>query len=233
LEDQSYFVEYEGATAIGKCSKNLPPSANSMKMEMIDKLKNLVDTTQTFQNLLAQGSINGLKEFSKDNNMDTVDKIANFLIEKSKDKNEYYIKFTATSALGKFLVTKNEETNERLFSRLIELLRDKRQTVKENTCTALADPDAKPTKPNSRVIRSINELTYVAGHDLDGFVRRVAENSLKIIREWIKEWAEKPSKIDVKMREEKQEEKHIEMAVEKKQDEEKRLETIRRPIIEY
>ena len=63
-------------------------------MEIVDRLKNLVDNTKTFQNLLAQGAINGLKEFSKDKNMSDidVDNIANFLIEKTGDKNEYYIR---------------------------------------------------------------------------------------------------------------------------------------------
>jgi aminopeptidase N len=37
LQDESYFVEYEAATAIGKCSKNLLPSENPKKMEIIDK----------------------------------------------------------------------------------------------------------------------------------------------------------------------------------------------------
>jgi aminopeptidase N len=72
LQDESYFVESQAATAIGKCSKNLPTSANSRKTEIIDKLKDLVETTKTFQNLLAQGAINGLKEFSKDENIDIV-----------------------------------------------------------------------------------------------------------------------------------------------------------------
>ena len=31
LQDESYFVEFKAATAIGKCSKNLPTSANSKK----------------------------------------------------------------------------------------------------------------------------------------------------------------------------------------------------------
>ena len=118
LQDESYFVESQAATAIGKCSKNLPTSANSRKTEIIDKLKDLVETTKTFQNLLAQGAINGLKEFLKDENMDFVNDIANFLIEKSEEKNEYYIRSAATSALGKFLVTKNEETNQRVFGLL-------------------------------------------------------------------------------------------------------------------
>ncbi len=84
-------------------------------------------------------------EFSKDNYMSIadIDKIANFLIEKTGDENEYYIRLTSTSALGKFLVTKNEQTNQRVFDCLKRLLKDKRQRVKVNACTALADPDAK------------------------------------------------------------------------------------------
>ena len=130
-----------------------------------------------------------------------MDKIANFLIEKTGDRNEYYIRLAATSALGKFLVTEGKETNQRVFDCLKQLLKDKRQRVKINACTALADPDAKVSVPDARVMDSINELTWVAGHDLDGFVRRPAEDSLNIIREWVKEWAEEPPKIDVKMRE--------------------------------
>ena len=236
LDEESYFVEYEAATAIGKCGRNLPISENQRKMEIVHKLINLVDNTKTFQNLLAQGAINGLKEFPKDENMNTknVDEIANFLIEKTGDKNEYYIRSTATSALGKFLVTKNEKTNQRVFDCLKQLLKDKRQRVKINACTALADSDAKISKPDVRVIDSINELIWVAGHDLDGFVRRPAEDSVNIIREWIKEWAEKPPKIDVKMREEKEEKmEHKAVGVREKIDHEERLEVIRRSVLEY
>jgi aminopeptidase N len=231
LQDESYFVESQAATAIGKCSKNLPTSANSRKTEIIDKLKDLVETTKTFQNLLAQGAINGLKEFSKDKNIDIVNSIASFLIEKSEEKNDHFIRFTATSALGKFLVTKNEETNQRVFDCLKQLLKDKRQRVKINACTALADSDAKVSELDARVIDSINELAWVAGHDLDGFVRRPAEDSMNIIREWIKEWSQKPPKIDVKMREEERE--YEARAIKGKEDYEKRLEVIRRPVLEY
>ena len=108
------------------------------------------------------------------------------------------------------------------------------QRVKINACTALADSDAKISKPDVRVIDSINELIWVAGHDLDGFVRRPAEDSLNIMREWIKEWAEKPPKIDVKMREEKEEKmEHKAVGVREKIDNKERLEVIRRSIIEY
>ena len=73
-------------------------------------LKYLVNDSKTFQNLLAQGAINGLKEFSKDKNIGITNmkNITNFLIEKTGQKNDYFIRFTATSALGKFLSTEND-----------------------------------------------------------------------------------------------------------------------------
>jgi len=240
LQDESYYVEREAATAIGKCGRNLPSSENSKKkIEIVNRLENLVDNTQTFQNFLAQGAINGLKEFSKDDYMNVadIDNIAKFLIDKTGEENEYFIRLTSTSALGKFLGTKNEQTNQRVFDCLKHLLKDKRQRVKINACTALADPDAQKLESNARMIDSINQLSWVAGHDLDGFVRRPAEDSLNIIREWVKEWAEKPQKIDVKLREKEGEKREYEaMAIKrkrKKEHHEKKLEIIRRPILEY
>jgi len=233
LQDESYFVESSAATAIGKCSRNLPISENQRKMEIVQMLINLVNTSKTFQNLLAQGAINGLKEFSKDKYMDVTDvvKIANFLIEKTTQKNEYFIRLTSTAALGKFLSTKNDETNKQVFVCLKQLLKDKRQKVKNNACTALADPDAKMTDPSERITSSINEIAWVAGHDLDGFVRRVAEDSLNIIRKWLKEWTDTPPKIDVKMRDKEMENESI--MIKGKEDDEQILNVIRRPVLEY
>jgi hypothetical protein len=88
---------------------------------------------------------------------------------------------------------------------------------------------------DARVIDSINELTGVATHDLDGFVRRPAEDSLNIIRQWIKEWVEEPPKIDVKMREQKEEKMKYQAIARKgkEEDYEEKLEVIRRSVIEY
>jgi aminopeptidase N len=44
-------------------------------------------------------------------------------------------------------------------------------------------------------------LVYVAEHDLDGFIRREAERSANIIREWINEWSAKPPTLLIKLRE--------------------------------
>ena len=233
LQDESYYVESSAATAIGKCGRNLPISEKQRKLEIVQILMDLVNNSKTFQNLLAQGAINGLKEFSKDKNIEftNIEKITKFLIKKTGQKNDYFIRFTATSALGKFLSTENDKTNKQVFDCLKQLLKDNRQRVKNNAWTALADTDAKMTDPNERIIDSINELAWVAGHDLDGFVRRVAEDSLNIIRSWLKEWSDEPPKIDVKMRSEKR--KYESKAIKGKEDDEQTLNVIRRPVLEY
>lgn len=47
----------------------------------------------------------------------------------------------------------------------------------------------------------IDQLIYVAEHDVNGFTRRAAENSFLTIKEWIKEWSETPSPISINLRE--------------------------------
>ena len=98
-------------------------------------------------------------------------------------------------------------------------------------CPALADTDAKMTDPNERIISSINELAWVAGYDLDGFVRKIAEDTLNIITSWLKEWTDEPPKIDVKMRSEKR--KYESITIKGKEEDEQTLNVIRRPVLEY
>ncbi len=73
------------------------------KEKTISQLKDIVKTSKSFRNVIANGAIDGLKELSKDKNTDTVVDIANFLIENTNSQNEYF-KRLATSALSKFLV---------------------------------------------------------------------------------------------------------------------------------
>jgi hypothetical protein len=69
---------------------------------LIKKLKELVNNSYSFQNIVAQRAIDGLKEFFKDGDQDLSIYIADFLIEKTKNKNNYYIRASTTAALGKF-----------------------------------------------------------------------------------------------------------------------------------
>jgi hypothetical protein len=80
-------------------------------------------------------------------------------------------------------------------------LRDERSLIRTSACTAFADPDAKPLKPDVILIDILNQLTFVAGHDIDGFTRRAAETSFLTIKDWIKEWSETPSPIALDLRE--------------------------------
>ena len=234
LDDKSYFVENAAATTIGKCIKNLP-NGNHTKEEMINILKDKVVNSITFQDQLAQGAINGLRELSNDENIDLVQDIAELLIRKSSVfdfksydvVNRYFIRSAATLALGKFLTTHNDQvlndkvkkdiidkTNKKILDHLLTLLKDERRRIKINACTALADKDGKVTELNERITKSIAALRLVAEEDVDGFVRRNAEVNLNLIREWLKEWTNTPPKLEIKIR------KNLEVIVNKIEEDE-------------
>ena len=222
LDDKSYFVENAAAIAIGKSIKHLS-DGNPIKEDMIKLLKDKVVNSMTFQDQLAQGAISGLSELANDENVDLVQDIAELLIRKSSKfdtksndiANRYFIRSAATLALGKFLVTHNEQvlndkikkkkidkTNKNIINHLLTLLKDERGRVKINSCTALADKDAKVIELNVRITKSIEALQSVAEEDVDGFVRRTAEVNLNLIREWLKEWTDKPPTLKIKIRKE-------------------------------
>jgi aminopeptidase N len=164
-DDESYFVRSEAAIAIGKTKSKVA----------IDILKEAAETT-TFQNVVAQGAIAGLKEFTSDK------EVAEFITEKSKYGNYHRIREAAVFALGRFA------DNPIVFDHLKTLLTDKWFRVRINTCRALAD---------SELITAISDLTWVMENDLDHRVRRVAEECINIIREATK----KPKEV-TQMREE-------------------------------
>ncbi|WP_187147582.1 M1 family aminopeptidase [Candidatus Nitrososphaera gargensis] len=164
-KDESYFVESEAATAIGKTKSR----------QAIAILKKAA-ATETFQNVVAQGAIAGLKEFAGDKD------IADFLVEKSKYGNYHRVREAATFALGKFA------DNHAVFDHLKSLLTDRWFRVRINACRALADAE---------LTKAIPDLTWVAEHDLDHRVRRVADECINIIKEATK----KPKEV-AQMREE-------------------------------
>ncbi len=150
-KDESYFVESEAATAIGKTKSRLA----------IPILKKAT-LTDTFQNVVAQGAIAGLKEFPGDK------EIADFLVEKSKYGNYHRVREAATFALGKFA------DSHAVVDHLKSLLTDKWFRVRINACRALADAELTKTIP---------DLLWVAEHDIDARVKRVAEECINIIKD--------------------------------------------------
>ncbi len=214
---KSDFIQSAAATALGKSGKRLPSSSSSGNKNefIIPLLKKLVQSTNTFQNIVATGAIGGLKEVSpKEGDEVVASDIANFLIENTRPEKDYFIRSRATSALGKFLYHKNSKKgetsktgsyNQKVFNTLVELLNDDRRRIKINACLALADDETKfdtsaPTGPDRRIYESMDALVYVAEHDIDGFVRRNAEASVNVLREWIKEWSSKPPTLDIRIR---------------------------------
>ncbi len=209
--EKSDFVKSAAATAIGKSSRN---SSSKIKTQrIIPTLMKLINHDNTFQNIVATGAINGLKELSNDINKNIVTGIAEFLVNHTEDNNKYFIRSTATSALGKFLYLKDNnknsnDFNQKVFDQLLKLLNDRRRKIKINACTALADDNAKfSTTIDPKILQIINALIDVAQYDIDGFVRRRAETSLNIIRERINEWSAKPHELDIKIRETRNEKK--------------------------
>jgi len=150
-KDESYFVESEAATAIGKTKGR----------QAIPILKKAT-ATDTFQNVVAQGAIAGLKEFAGDK------EIADFLVEKSRYGNYHRVREAATFALGKFA------DSHAVIDHLKSLLADKWFRVRINACRALADAE---------LTKAIPDLSRVAEHDLDPRVKRVAEECINIIKD--------------------------------------------------
>ena len=199
---ESNFVRSSAATALGKSSKEMEKIAS--KTRIISLLKNLVEGTNTFQSVLATGALEGLKELTTERDKEIRIEIAHFFLENTLHSKDYFVRAKATLNLAKFLVNKTDESsadtsdmNQVVFNRLKELLRDDRRKIKINACTALADADSRfHTIPDKRTYETIEVLIDVAKNDLDGFVRRKAEHSANIVREWIKDWASKPLLIN-------------------------------------
>ena len=198
LTEQSYFVEQQAAVAIGKSSKKLSQEQKRKIIELLDDLTQ----TKTFRNVLARGAMLGLREFSKDEDGQIVDEIADILIDKSKYGNDFWIRRTATTALGKFIRNKDKKVNNKVFDQLKSLLRDDRFPLQMDACISFVDPDSEVLKPDAKLLDAIEALTWVAEHDLDGWVRREAEVSINKMKKWIKDWLDKPMDQILKIREE-------------------------------
>jgi aminopeptidase N len=202
IENESYFVQFEAAAAIGKIGKNIKDVQK--RKDIVERLKILSNDNSTFRNVLARGAINGLMEFSKDDEEDISTTIEKVMKENSKYGADYFKRLNAVPALSKFLRTKNNEQNKRVFNYLKEeLIKDKRVRIRSLACQTLSGPDAvNVSKPDWLTIESMEILSSVAAQDIDGSVRREAETSLNKIREWIKEWSQQPMEIPIKLRDE-------------------------------
>ena len=79
--DESYFVRSSAATSLGLSS--IKSKSREKKLETINILKNLVNTSNSFRQVIAAGAINGLIEFYNDSDSNIVLDIGTFLIDKT------------------------------------------------------------------------------------------------------------------------------------------------------
>jgi aminopeptidase N len=155
LHEESYFVESEVVTAMGRTKST----------DAVPILKKATETT-SFQNIVAQGAISGLKEFPDDKD------IASLLVEKSRQGNHHRVREAATFALAKFV--DSGSSNHAVVDQLRLLLTDSWFRVRINACRAFADAE---------YIKAIPDLTRVSETDLDHRVRRVAEECINLIKD--------------------------------------------------
>lgn len=201
----SDFIKAAAASALGKSGKkNTNIHVNN---KILSHLYDLVNTSESFQSVIATGALDGMGELTKDalSNKEIYLKVANFLLQNTSNSKDYFIRAKSTRLLGKFLTNKyfspddSEiiDINQKIFYHLRDLTKDDRRKIKMNACEALSDEEAKFTKiPNQITYESIQILLEVAKEDLDGFVRRKAETSANRIREWIHKWSSSPLSID-------------------------------------
>ncbi|HKG87898.1 MAG TPA: M1 family aminopeptidase, partial [Nitrososphaeraceae archaeon] len=208
-DNESYYLRSSAATAIAKSSLK---SNSEEKLDVIRKLEQLVTTSDSFRQVIAQGAISGLREFYKDSDPNIILRIGAFLLERSGRENNYYIRVSAIGALSKFLRTKNHESNnnvkslnDEVFTQLInlldvDLLNNTRRQIKINAASSLVDPDALGTIPDERMYKTIDVLTSAVKYDVDGFVRKAVERSLYVISDYMKKWVDNPPEIELMLR---------------------------------
>lgn len=152
-DSESYGVQSAVATAIGMTRE---PSALPLLKSATLK--------ETYMDLLAQGAIAGLKEFAGNK------EVADLLLEKSKYGNRNKVREAATLALGKYAAG-NQQIIDHLRN---NLLRDRWFRVRKNTCKALADAE---------ITDAIADLSWVADHDIDAGVRRIADECIFLLEQ--------------------------------------------------
>jgi aminopeptidase N len=239
---ESYFVRSSAATALGLSSLKL---SSKEKLNIINKLEEIVNKSNSFRQLISGGAISGLQEFYKDPDPNIITKVGSFLLTKSDESNNYFIRLSAISALGKFLYTKEHqennsirELNNNVFNKLtkfldVSLLNNTRRFIKNNIATSLANSDAFESAPNERIFKTIQTLISVIQYDVDGVVRKSVERSLYVIQDYVKKWVDNPPeikfirKIDKIEKEKEKEILQIELSQEERNRYNKILETVK------
>ena len=163
--DESYFVRYEAAVALGGHKQS------------ISILERLVESN-SFMQLVARGSLRGLLNIAINlQDKELVQKLRELFISKTVPEHYFRLRQTATSCLGS-LARYFEDEREIVFEYLKRLLRDDWVHERNVACAALGN--AFQYTQNSEVIKELNEVIQI---DSDGQVVRTAIESIRMIHE--------------------------------------------------
>ncbi|HEU5120519.1 MAG TPA: M1 family metallopeptidase, partial [Candidatus Nitrosocosmicus sp.] len=111
---ESDFIKSVAATALGKSAKK---ASDLDKKRIMLLLKEIINTSNSFQSVVATGALDGLSELSHDKNHDDDNneeiylEVANFLLQNTSITKDYFIRAKSARLLGKFLANKFAATN--------------------------------------------------------------------------------------------------------------------------
>lgn len=200
---ENIFVISAAATALGKSGRSSLVQTH-IKKKIISTLSELVNNSNTFQSVLATGALEGIQEYSNEKDVEIYLQCIQVLLDGTQESNDYLIISKATGSLGKFLRSKLHKNNinvgrvqDKVRERLVQLLKSDRRRIKINACEALSHECAKFLDlPDTNTIVTMQTLMEVARTDIDGFVRRKAEVSANVVKDWIADWVKEPLLIN-------------------------------------
>ena len=158
--------------------------ANSKDEYSFQKMKEAIEKTGTFIDIIPLGAIEGLKKIAKGNpDKNIIKNIASLLINKSNYGNANGVRESATSALTDFLLEENKLIQQ-VYDKLLNLLDDNWAHVRTSACGAFGNAFAYDAIEDLQIDKNlidkvISKLQQISQNDLDGLVKRHAQLSIE------------------------------------------------------
>ena len=163
------YERYFAAIAIG----------NTEHAESLQLLKTMADT-HSYHNLVARGSIEGLKIIAINSKDETTkEEVKDFIIDKIKDMKESRLRRAAASTLG--YIARYEKNNTKVIDQLKELLYDDSVYVRNTACVAIANALEGTNDP-----AAIETLSKIASGDANSIVKATARICVDVVKDHVK-----------------------------------------------
>lgn len=165
-KDADPYERYFAAIAIGNIE-------NKESFQFLKEISNI----NSYHNLVARGSVEGLKIFAINSTDDQVrEEVEELLIEKTKTVKESRLKRTATSSLG--YMARYGKNRSNIVNRLIELLHDESLYVRNSACAAIANALEGTNDDHAKKV-----LKKVSDEDVNPIVRATAKACIDIVKD--------------------------------------------------